>query len=106
MLLRHHPLMSFHSMANWPPVWAWTSGLENKRPRGEVGILKDVSLTKLKPAKQCYLYIDHEGSSYIGCLLFDDPAFCSQIVELLEGYCNRSIAEIGSIDLSYSQHCS
>ena len=49
MLLREHPLVSRHGVCNWPPVWAWTSGLENKRPRGEVGILKAVSLTKLNP---------------------------------------------------------
>src|SRR5215510_11625148 len=86
MLLREHPLMSRHNVCNWPPIWAWTSGSENKRPRGEIGIFKGVSLSKIKPADRCYLYIDHEGSSYIGCLLFDDPAFCSQIVELLDGY--------------------
>jgi hypothetical protein len=102
MQLRHHPLMSFRGMHNWPPIWAWTSGLENKRPRGEIGILKDVSLTKIKPANRCYLYIDHEGSSYIGCLLFDDPAFCRHIAEVLHFYCNRRIADIGSIDLSYT----
>ena len=102
MQLRHHPLMSFRGIRNWPPVWAWTSGLENKRPRGEVGILKDVSLTKIKPANRCYLYIDHEGSSYIGCLLFDDPTFCRHIAQVLHFRCNRPIADIGSIDLSYT----
>jgi len=102
MLLREHPLMSRHNVCNWPPIWAWTSGSENKRPRGEIGILKGVSLSKIKPADRCYLYIDHEGSSYMGCLLFDDPAFCSQIVELLDGYCNRSIADIGNLDLAYT----
>jgi hypothetical protein len=43
----------------------------------------------------------HEESSYLGCLLFDDTGFCDQIAKLLQGYCNRSIAEIGSLDLSY-----
>ena len=102
MLLRHHPLMSFHGMPNWPPIWAWTTGSENKRPQGEIGILKAVSLTRMKPSNRCYLYIDHEGSSYIGCLLFDDEAFCRQIVDLLEGYCDHPIAEIGCLNLSYT----
>ena len=31
----------------------------------------------------------------MGCLLFDDHNFCRQVVTLLEGHCNRSIAEIG-----------
>jgi hypothetical protein len=33
--------------------------------------------------------------------LLDDHAFCTRIVNLLEGYCNRPIAEIGSLDLSH-----
>jgi hypothetical protein len=44
----------------------------------------------------------HEGSSYMGCLLFDDPAFCRHIAKLLDSSRNRPIAEIGSIDLSHS----
>jgi PPK2 family polyphosphate:nucleotide phosphotransferase len=82
MLFRDHPLMSYRGVPNWPPVWTWTGGLENGHPRGEIGILKEVLLSKVKPATQ-FLYIDHEGSSYIGCLLFDDHAFCRHIAELM-----------------------
>ena len=102
MLLRDDPLMSFYGVTNWPPVWAWMEGVENKRPRGEIGILKKVSLTQIKPAKQCYLYIEHEGSLYIGCLLFDDIAFCRHMTEILQSCCNRPIAEIGGLDLSHT----
>jgi hypothetical protein len=102
MLLRDHPLMSDRGIPNWPPVWMWTGGLENKRPRGEIGILSGVSLSNVLPTDRCFLYIDHEGSSYIGCLLFDDHAFCKQLVKLLKGCCNRPIAEIGSLDVSYT----
>ena len=38
----------------------------------------------------------------MGCLVFDDRNFCRQMVTLLEGYCNRSIAEIGNIDFSHT----
>ena len=101
MLLRHHPLMSYHGVPNWPPTWTWIYGAENKRPRGEIGILKRVTLSKVQPADRCYLYIDHEGSSYIGCLLFDDPVFCRHIVQILEFCHHRTTAEIGGLDLSY-----
>jgi len=100
MLLRDHPLMSYRGVSNWPPTWTWTVGLENKRPRGEIGILKEVLLSNVQPANQCFLYIDHEGSSYIGCLVFDDHAFCRHIAELLQFCCNRPIAHIGNLDLS------
>jgi hypothetical protein len=107
MLLRDHPLMSRHGVPNWPPVWTWVNGPEvdgpeNKFPRGEIGILKWVGLSALQPPNRCYLYIDHEQSSYLGCLLFDDSAFCRHLAKLLESYCNRPIAEIGSLDLSHT----
>jgi hypothetical protein len=107
MLLRDHPLMSRHGVPNWPPVWTWVNGPEvdgpeNKSLRSEVGILRWVGLSALQPPDRCYLYIDHEQSSYLGCLLFDDRAFCRYIAKLLESYCNRPIAEIGSIDLAHT----
>ena len=93
--------MSRNGVPNWPPVWTWIDGVENKLPTGEVGIFKWVALSGVQPPDRCYLVIDHDGSSYMGCLLFDDHAFCSQIVKLLQDYCNRPIADIGSLDLSH-----
>ena len=72
MLLREHPLMRYKGVPSWPPTWTWTDGLENKHPQGEIGVLKAVALSNIQPADRCFLYIEHEGSSYIGCLLFDD----------------------------------
>src|SRR5262245_23971419 len=102
MLLREHPLMRYHGIPNWPPAWLWIDGVENKRPRGEIGILKAVEVSKVPPTNRCFLCIDYEGSSYLGCLLFDDGVFCSQIVTLLRGYLNSPIADIGSLDLAYT----
>ena len=102
MLLRDHPLMSFKGMSSWPPVWTWIDGHEKKSARGEIGILKEVTLSKINPADRCFLYIEHEGSLYLGCLLIDDHAFCSQIAKLLQAQCNRPLAEIGHIDLSHT----
>jgi hypothetical protein len=101
MILRYHPLMSYHSVPNWPPAWLWIDGRESQRPEGEIGILREVILSNVQPANRCFLRIDHEGSSYMGCLLFDDTVFCGQIAKLLESYCNRPIVEVGSVDLSY-----
>ena len=47
MLLRDHPLMFRRGVRNWPPVWTWINGQEDKRPRGEIGTLKAATLTKL-----------------------------------------------------------
>jgi hypothetical protein len=93
--------MSYRVVRNWPLSWTWLDGVENKYPGGEIGTLKSVLLSKLKRANRCFLLIQHEGSSYLGCLLFDDLAFCKSITRVLQFCCNRSIAEIGGIDVSY-----
>src|SRR5262245_57273633 len=102
MLLRDHPLMRYHGIPNWPPTWTWIGGFENKRPQGEVGILKTIELSNFQPANRFFLRIEYEKSSYMGCLLFDDRIFCNQMANLLQSYCNRPIAEIGSLDLLYT----
>src|SRR5262245_661534 len=102
MNLREHPLMTYRGLRTWPPAWSWTDGLENHHPKGEVGTLKAIFRSKIEPPDRCFLLISYEGSEYLGCLIFDDQAFCRQVTNLLEAHCNRSIAEIGSIDLTYT----
>lgn len=102
MLLREHPLMRFHGVSNWPPVWAWIGGTENRRPGGEIGMLEQGVLSTLRPLNRCYLYMEHENSTYMGCLLIDDEAFCNQVIKILRCYCKHPIAEIGSLDLSHT----
>jgi hypothetical protein len=100
MLLRDHPLMCYRGTRNWPPVWTWIGGPANKRPQGEIGILRKVSLSKIQPFNRCYLYVNHDGSSYVGSLLFDDAAFGKHIAEILRFCGNHPIEEIGSLDVS------
>jgi hypothetical protein len=100
MPLRNHPLLNQRGMPSWPPAWTWTAGGEKKEARGEIGILREVSPSQILLADRCFLHIDHEGSTYIGCLLIGDEAFCDQIVKLLQDQLNRPIPEIGSLDLS------
>src|SRR5215813_11205139 len=84
-LLRDHPLMSYRGIRSWPPTWTWVAGPANKYAHGEVGILKSVALSKTLPANRCFLYVDHQGSSYVGCLIVDDQSFCREIVKTVAG---------------------
>ena len=102
MLLRSHPLFHYHGVTSWPPVWACTDSGVNDRPQGEIGVLKTVQPSSIQPADRRFLHIDHEGSSYIGCLMVDDQAFYNQVVTLLKNHCNQPISEIGSLDISYN----
>jgi hypothetical protein len=99
MQLRNHPLMSYGGMPNWPPVWTWIGGEENKQPRGEIGILKEVRLAKVEPSNRFFLIIEYDEASYIGSLSFDDPSFCRQISKLLIDHCGYSIQDVGGLDV-------
>ena len=72
MLLRDHPLFKHRGVPSWPPTWTWVSGTDNKQPIGEIGILRDVYRSKIEPADRCFLYMDFNGASYLGCLLIDE----------------------------------
>ena len=102
MLLRNHPLFRYHGVLSWPPVWTWTDGVEHHRPKGEIGILRKVEPLDILPVDRCFLYIEHEGSSYIGCLMVDDQAFYNHVVTLLKNHCNQPISEIGNLAISHT----
>ena len=81
MLLRDHPLMTYRGLHNWPPVWSCTDG-RNQHPKGEVGTLKAVFRSDMQPPNRCFLLISHEGSEYLGCLLFDDQPQIEEAIRL------------------------
>lgn len=86
-------------MRRWPPVWVWIGGKKDQSLKGEVGVLKSVRLPLSPLLNRCFLYIEHEGSEYIGCLFIDDERFCRRIYDLLNTNSGRTIEEIGSLDL-------
>ena len=88
MSLREHPLMYHRGVPSWPPIWTWTGEGEDKSPKGEVGVLRWVSESNIQPVNKCFLFIDHEGSSYGGVLTVDYHAFCAKIVRLLQAHYN------------------
>ena len=103
MLFRDHPLFTFKNTRSWPPNWLYCGGFDNTHPQGEVGILKNVFVSSVKPSNRCFLIMEHAGAEYIGDLLVSDDAFCTQIYEMLLGYCGKTIQEIGDIALSAIQ---
>ena len=100
MKLRNHPLMSCVGLRNWPPAWLWRDGSEDTRPAGEVGFLRHVILSDIDPPKRCFLVMEHMGAEYIGCLSFENSAFCSEIYRVLRDHCGNPIHEIGEVDIT------
>jgi hypothetical protein len=101
MLLREHPLMAHKGARCWPPDWVWTDGLEDKCPKGEIGVFRRVLQSNIQPSNRCFLFIDYEESSYGGVLAVDNHVFCTQLVRFLQQHCyDRPVAEIGGLDVS------
>ena len=40
MVFRDHPLMRYRGVPSWHPDWIWTDGLEDKHPKGEIGVFR------------------------------------------------------------------
>jgi hypothetical protein len=101
--LRDHPLMAYHHIRNWPPVWTLPVRGGEKTLKGEIGILKYVhSAARDFSSNKCFLVIEYEGQNYCGALLFDDRTFCSRISTILHNQLGHSIKEIGDLDLSHT----
>jgi hypothetical protein len=102
MKLRDHPLMTYRGLRSWPPAWTWVSGRENQRPKGELGVLKEIKLSQTEPVNRIFLYMDYENATYLGCLLIDHPAFCTQVAQLLQDSRGHMLNKIGAIDLAHT----
>src|SRR5262245_42605270 len=99
--LREHPRLSRNGRKSWPPKWTWIGGAENKKPKGEIGILREVKISKMMTPNKCFIVIDHEGSVYMGTLFINDLSLFVRIVALLRDHCGKRLREIGNLDVSH-----
>lgn len=99
MRLRDHPLMKYRGVPNWPPIWVESRSKNNSRVKGEIGTLKYV-YSNPEFSTRCFLLIEHQNKAYVGTLLFSDKVFGKQVSVLLRRNLNKSIKEIGDIDVS------
>ena len=79
--LREHPLLSHRGQKSWPPKWTWIDGAKNKNPKGEIGLLKEVKVSKT--ANRCFLVVDHQQSTYMGTLFLNDFSSFVRVVAWL-----------------------
>jgi hypothetical protein len=101
MQLRDHPLMTYRGVPNWPPAWTLGKSESAPRPVGEVGTLEDVLMTNFL-ANKIFVLMLFSAQRYMGSLIFDDVAFCTQIFDLLKLNRGKQIKEIGDLDLAYT----
>jgi hypothetical protein len=96
--LKDHPLLLYHGVSSWPPAWAWIGLSQNKYPKGEVGILKEVSADTAQ--KRCFLTIEYENDRYMGCLFVSDRSFCQQLFTILQQHLGWTVEQVGGLDVS------
>jgi hypothetical protein len=101
MELRAHPLMSYRNLPNWPPTWVWLYGKKNLYPRGEIGVLREVRQPDIGAPNRVFLVIEYLGSTYMGCLLFDNNGFCRDVHKLLLRHIGTPVADIGGLDVRH-----
>ena len=104
MTLRNHPFLTHHGVCNWPPTWLWTGGEKTAKAVGEVGILQEVK-THDAISSKCFLFIEHNGATFIARLSYDSSAHCQEIVRLLKQHRGEPLKLIGglSVDLTDTQ---
>src|SRR5262245_9292587 len=66
MKLRGHPLLSHHGVKSWPPTWLSLEEGGSQTLKGEIGILREVRVSRMMGFNRCFLVIDHHGSTYMG----------------------------------------
>jgi hypothetical protein len=98
MRLRDHPWMNHRTIKTWPPVWVWIGGSKDKKPKGEVGTLKDVRRYEAN-TNRCFLVIEHEQELYVGCIHLENRLLCDELYELLTKEIGQSLASIGALDI-------
>src|SRR6185369_7341139 len=101
MELRHHPLLSYHGIPSWPPVWSPAKPREGKKLlKGEIGVLKFTLANSA--SEKCFLVIEYDNNPYVGCLICSDLAFSAQLASILHTQSGRTIKEIGDLDLAFT----
>jgi hypothetical protein len=96
-MLRSERRLAYSNLPNWPPLWIWAGGNEDRFPKGEVGVLKEVRWHY--PIDKCFLWIEYEGSNYLGCLLFGDVEYGRKACELLKQQIGKSLRAIGALEI-------
>ena len=64
-------------------------------------MLREVKTYDLS-SKTCFLVIDHDGTSYMGCLFIDDKVFRSQVADVMKRCIGMQIKDIGDLDTAHT----
>jgi hypothetical protein len=101
MQLRKYPVNRFRDSSQLAAGMSRLGRINAKAAKtltGEIGILKQVRCYEDRPGK-IYLTVVYHGTTYVGCLLFDDQRFWKKSFEHLRRCYGKAINEIGSSEI-------
>jgi hypothetical protein len=75
MKLRDDLLMCYRGVSNWPPAWVGKDVQQSQQLGGEIGILKTVIQSKIKPLNRLYLTINSHARepTNFSCVIVANP---------------------------------
>jgi hypothetical protein len=100
--LREHPDLTDQGARTWPPNWVRTSGKEILPTDGEIGILKDVK-TYDSISSRCFLFIEHNGATFMGRISCDSATVCQALVNLLKTHIGEPLRSIGDLSIEVTE---
>jgi len=96
--LREHPELIDQGVRTWPPNWVRTGGKETTATDGEIGILKHVK-TYDSISSRCFLFIEHNGATFMGRVSCDSAMVCQVLVNLLKRHIGEPLRSIGDLPI-------
>ena len=96
--LREHPDLTDQGVRSWPPNWIRTSGKEITATNGEIGILRDVK-TYDSVSSRFFLFIEHNGATFMGRIFCDSATVCQALVNLLKTHIGEPLRSIGDLSI-------
>jgi hypothetical protein len=100
--LREHPDLTDEGIRTWPPNWVRTSGKQITATDGEIGILKDVK-TYDSISSRCFLFIEHNGATFIGRISCESATVCQALVNLLKRHIGEPLGSIGDLPIELAE---
>jgi hypothetical protein len=100
--LREHPDLTDQGIRTWPPNWVRTSGKQITATDGEIGILKDVK-TYDSISSRCFVFIEHNGATFIGRISCDSATVCQALVNLLKRHIGEPLRSIGDLPIEVTE---
>jgi len=97
--LRDDPFLTYEGVRSWPPTWLRTSGDESTTATGEVGTLRDAK-THDAISSKCFLFIEHNGATFVGRISCESSTLCQKLVKLLKQHRGELLESIGELGVA------